>query len=532
MKRSAGILLAISSLPSKYGIGCFSESAYRFVDWLAEAGQSYWQILPLGMTSYGDSPYQSFSTFAGNPYFISLEEFIKEGLLTEEDCENADFGSDKTKVDYAKLYKNRYKLLKVAYRNFRKKPQDDRNEGIGEECRNKSLWEKKSNESAWEENRDNMEKLEKFSRANKWLDDYALFMALKNHFGGAAWSRWESDIRQGSEEAKEKYRRELEEEISFYKFLQYHFFRQWRALKKYAHKKGIKIIGDIPIYVAFDSADVWGQPELFALDENYVPKAVAGVPPDGFSADGQLWGNPLYDWDYHRKTGYEWWISRLAHCFELYDVVRIDHFRGFDEYYSVPYGEGTAKNGHWEKGPGIELFQAMEKALGKKEVIAEDLGFMTDSVRRLVKESEFPNMKVLEFAFDSRDTGSSNDYLPHNYNKNCVAYTGTHDNQTLVSWYATIQPREQKLVRDYLCDYYTPDGQLYRPLISLLMGSRARLCMIPMQDYLGLDDKSRMNTPSTVGENWKWRMKEEDMNRRLCEQIRNMTNRYGRMRTE
>lgn len=497
MKRSAGILLAISSLPSRYGIGCFSESAYRFVDWLAEAGQTYWQILPLGMTSYGDSPYQSFSTFAGNPYFISLEELVKEGLLEEKDCENTDWGMDETKVDYGKIYKNRYRLLRKAYVQYLDKCNDT-------------------------------EKINNFCTNNNWLEEYALFMALKDHFGGAPFSRWEKDIRLGQEEAKDRYRRELAENIHFYKFIQFLFFKQWHALKKYAHKKGIRIIGDIPIYVAYDSADVWTEPELFAMNENCVPKAVAGVPPDGFSAEGQLWGNPLYDWKHHRKTGYAWWIARMKHCFDMYDVVRIDHFRGFDEYYSIPYGE-TAVNGHWEKGPGLELFQALEGTLGKREVIAEDLGFMTDSVRRLVKKSNFPGMKVLEFAFDSRDTGSSNDYLPHNYKKNCVVYTGTHDNQTLVSWFQTIQSGERKMVRDYLCDHYTPDEEIHRSLISLVMESRAQLCIIPMQDYLGLDDNSRMNTPATVGENWKWRMRGEDMNRQLCKEIRGMTARYGRV---
>lgn len=495
MKRSAGILLSISSLPSKYGIGCFSESAYKFVDWLEAAGQTYWQILPLGPASYGDSPYQSFSTFAGNPYFISLEEFIKEGLLTKEECDKADMGSEPDKVDYEKLYLNRYPLLHKAYEN-----------------------------SDITNDRDFV----KFCEENDWLEDYALFMAVKNKFGGISWNEWEDDIRLREKPAMEKYKKELSNEIRYYKFLQYNFYLQWTKLKKYANDKGIKIIGDIPIYVAFDSADTWAHPELFQLDEDNVPYAVAGCPPDGFSATGQLWGNPLYKWDYHKKTDYQWWISRLKHCFDLYDVVRIDHFRGFDEYYSIPYGDETAVNGHWEKGPGIDLFKEMEKALGRKEVIAEDLGFMTDTVRQLVKDSGFPNMKVLEFAFDARDIGSGCEYLPHNYSENCIAYTGTHDNQTIKSWIETITEEERRLARDYMCDNYTPDDKLYKSFICLIMRSNANLCVIPMQDYLGCDDSCRMNTPSTVGENWKWRMKETDISDKLSKEILEMTTMYGR----
>lgn len=489
MKRSAGILLSVTSLPSNYGIGCFSESAYQFVDWLKEAGQSYWQILPLGPTSYGDSPYQSFSTFAGNPYLISLEEFIKEGLLTKEECDAAELGTDPENIDYEKLYKNRYPLLKKAY---------ERSSIQGEK-----------------------EFLD-FCRENDWLEDYALFMAVKDHFHGIAWNEWDEDIRMKKPEAVAAYRESLSQEIQYCKFLQYHFYRQWKRLKSYANANGISIIGDIPIYVAFDSADTWANPELFQLDEKNMPCAVAGCPPDGFSATGQLWGNPLYRWDYHKETGYQWWISRMRHCFELYDVVRIDHFRGFDEYYSIPYGEDTAINGQWNKGPGIELFQAIEAALGKKDVIAEDLGFITDSVRKMVDQSGFPNMKVLEFAFDARDSGGS-EYLPHNYAENCVAYTGTHDNQTIRSWFQTITEEERQMVRDYTCDRYTPDEQIAKAMIGILMRSKADLCMIPLQDYLGLDDSSRMNTPSTVGENWRWRMKKDALQPELRDEILRLT---------
>ena len=497
MNRSAGILLPLSSLPSKYGIGCFSKSAYEFVDWLKEAGQSCWQILPLGPTSYGDSPYQSFSTFAGNPYFISLEELIEEGVLTKEECDAVNFGKKEREVDYEKLYFGRYPLLRKAYErsHIHENPE----------------YQKFVAENSW------------------WLSDYALFMAVKDRFGGVEWTKWAEDIRLRWNNAMDYYRRELYFDIEFQQYMQFQFYRQWHKLKAYANERGIQLIGDIPIYVAMDSADAWAHPELFQLDAENVPVAVAGCPPDGFSADGQLWGNPLYRWDYHRETGYQWWISRLAHCFQLYDIVRIDHFRGFDEYYSIPYGETSAVNGHWEQGPGIDLFRKVEQALGWKQVIAEDLGYVTDSVRRLVQESGFPGMKVLEFAFDSRDSGCANDYLPHNYPENSVAYTGTHDNETLAGWWKSITPEEQKMARNYLCDQYTPQSKLGKCFISLILRSRAALCVIPMQDYMGLDNRSRINKPSTVGTNWKWRLTEADLTGELKAEIYGMTLRYGRM---
>lgn len=497
MNRAAGILLSITSLPSRYGIGCFSQSAYDFVDWLKEAGQTYWQILPLGCTSYGDSPYQSFSTFAGNPYFISLEALIEEGVLTKEECDSVDWGSKEDDIDYETIYKQRYPLLRKAY--------------------------ERSNISQNEEYRN-------FVAQNQWwLSDYALFMAVKDRFDGSPWNEWPEDIRLRWGYSMDYYRRELYFDIEFQQYLQYQFYKQWTALKNYANSRGIRIIGDIPIYVAMDSADTWAHPELFQLDENNIPVAVAGCPPDGFSATGQLWGNPLYRWDYHRSTGYDWWLSRLWYCFQLYDVVRIDHFRGFDEYYSIPYGEESAVNGHWEKGPGIELFRRVEQCLGWHEVIAEDLGYVTDSVRQLVRDSGFPGMKVLEFAFDSRDSGSANDYLPHNYIENCVAYTGTHDNETIAGWIDSITEEEQKMARDYLSDWYTPKDQLYRAFIGLVMRSSAKTCIIPMQDYLGYDNSCRMNKPSTVGINWRWRLTEEELSKALQAEILKITKIYGRM---
>lgn len=497
MNRGAGILLSITSLPSKYGIGCFSKSAYDFVDWLKAAGQTYWQILPLGPTSYGDSPYQSFSTYAGNPYFIDLEALIEEGVLTREECEKADMGEEEGTIDYKKMYEGRYPLLRKAYERSNISQNPD--------------YIRFMEENGW------------------WLSDYALFMAVKGRFDGAPWTEWAQDIRLRWGYAMDYYRRELYFDIEFQQYLQFTFYKQWRALKDYANRQGVRIIGDIPIYVAMDSADAWAHPELFQLDQDNVPLAVAGCPPDGFSAVGQLWGNPLYRWDYHRQTGYDWWMKRLAHCFSLYDVVRIDHFRGFDEYYSIPYGAKSAIGGHWEKGPGMDLFRRMREVLGEKGVIAEDLGYVTDSVRQLVRDTGFPGMKVLEFAFDSRDSGCANDYLPHNYTENCVAYTGTHDNETIRGWFESIREDERRLARAYICDKYTPRQYLHTSFISLIMASRANLCVIPIQDYMGYDNTCRMNKPSTVGINWKWRLKSGELTEDLQKEIRAITRRYGRL---
>ena len=497
MNRGAGILLSITSLPSKYGIGCFSKSAYDFVDWLKAAGQTYWQILPLGPTSYGDSPYQSFSTYAGNPYFIDLEALIEEGVLTREECEKADMGEEEGTIDYKKMYEGRYPLLRKAYERSNISQNPD--------------YIRFMEENGW------------------WLSDYALFMAVKGRFDGAPWTEWAQDIRLRWGYAMDYYRRELYFDIEFQQYLQFTFYKQWRALKDYANRQGVRIIGDIPIYVAMDSADAWAHPELFQLDQDNVPLAVAGCPPDAFSATGKLWGNPLNRWDYHRQTGYDWWMKRLAHCFSLYDVVRIDHFRGFDEYYSIPYGAKSAIGGHWEKGPGMDLFRRMREVLGEKEVIAEDLGYVTDSVRQLVRDTGFPGMKVLEFAFDSRDSGCANDYLPHNYTENCVAYTGTHDNETIRGWFESIREDERRLARAYICDKYTPRQYLHTSFISLIMASRANLCVIPIQDYMGYDNTCRMNKPSTVGINWKWRLKSGELTEDLQKEIRAITRRYGRL---
>lgn len=491
--RKSGILMPISALPSPYGIGALSKEAYEFVDLCKKAGQSYWQILPLGPTGYGDSPYQSFSTFAGNPYYIDLEAFVADGLLTAKECEKADFGTDPEYADYEKIYRNRFKLLRKAFERS----------NITEE-----------------------HGFQKFCRKNAfWLPDYALYMAVKNSFGGVSFCEWDEDIRLRKPEALNAYREKYADEILFYEFQQYEFAKQWKALKTYANDNGIEIIGDIPIYVAFDSADTWAHPELFQLDEERKPIAVAGCPPDAFSATGQLWGNPLYRWDYHARTDYEWWMQRIAYCCKLYDVVRIDHFRGFDEYYSIPYGDETAEFGHWEKGPGYAIFKEMKKQLGSPKVIAEDLGFLTKSVIKLVKKTGYPGMKILQFAFDA-ESGDS-DYLPHHYDKNCVVYTGTHDNDTTLSWYQTISPKDRKFANAYL-DIKRKKEVPWK-LIRAAMASVADTCIIPMQDYLELGTEARFNFPSTLGDNWKWRLLPGQFTEELAERIFRLTALYSRL---
>ena len=499
MKRYAGVLLSVTSLPSKYGIGCFDQAAYDFVDWLEKAGQRYWQILPLGATSHGgsdDSPYQAYSAFAGNPYLISLDALVEEGVLTKEECEAADFGSNPAKVDFDKLHENRFTLLHKAYERIH----------ISENPRFRTFCQKND----W------------------WLDDYALFMALKGFFNEAPFRSWPEDIRMHWGFARDYYNRELYFDIEFQKYLQFQFMEQWSRLKAYANAKHIQIVGDIPIYVSPDGADVWAHPELFQLDEHNAPTAIAGCPPDAFAADGQVWGNPLYRCDYHRATGYDWWVTRMWHSFQLYDVVRIDHFRGFDEYFSIPATESTAKNGHWEKGPGMELFRAIHARLGDVQVIAEDLGLMTDGVRKLVRDSGYPNMKVLQFAVDPADIACSNDYWPHNYNANCVVYTGTHDNETVAGWYAGLSAAAKKQVRDYLCNHDTPEAEMYKVLINLAMTSVAKDCIVPIQDHLGLPNTARMNQPGTVGFNWRWRLQPGQLTDALAEEVLAVTTRANR----
>lgn len=492
--RTSGVLLPVASLPSKYGIGAFSKEAYEFVDTLEKAGQSYWQILPLGPTGYGDSPYQSFSTFAGNPYFIDLEKLIKKGWITKDECKAYDFGDNAGYVDYEKIYNCRYEILRKAYERSRIADDVD---------------------------------FQKFCKENKeWLDDYALYTEIKAANGGKSWSEWEDDYRLRDELALEKFAKENQEGILFQKFMQYEFATQWSELKAYANKKGIEIIGDIPIYVAFDSADSWSHPELFQFDENGLPTGVAGCPPDAFSATGQLWGNPLYKWEYHKETGYAWWMKRIRHCVELYDVIRIDHFRGFDEYYSIPYGDLTAEFGHWEKGPGMDIFRTVKESLGDVKIIAEDLGFLTESVIRMVEESGYPGMKVLEFAFDSREPSN---YLPHNYDKNCVVYTGTHDNETLAGWYRELKKEDKKFALRYMGRKKLSVNEAVWEIIRLAQSSVADTCIIPIQDYLCLGNEARINHPSTLGGNWIWRLHRDEISKKLVKKIRRMTELYCRI---
>ena len=463
-RRRAGLLMPIFSLPGKYGIGSFSKEARAFADFLKEAGQSYWQILPLGPTGYGDSPYQSFSTFAGNPYFIDLEQLQEEGYLSEADCAELANASE-SQIDYGMLYEKRYPVLKKAMDRFFEKL----NTPEGQE-------EKKAFQDFCEKN-------------SFWLSSYARFM-----------------------EGKLPYPKE------FHEACQYFFQKQWLSLKAYVNSLGIQLIGDIPIYVSLDSSDVLDNPSLFQL-EGGRPKAVAGCPPDAFAENGQLWGNPLYDWEKHKETGYAWWISRMKHCFTLYDVVRVDHFRGFDEYYSIPYGDENAKRGHWEKGPGMDLFHALRKALGEQAVIAEDLGYVTESVKKLVEDSGFPGMKLLEFAFDSRESG---DYRPNTWTENTVCYTGTHDNQVLKDWFLEIEDADRQMAADYV-------GKTVEELlamdyvdffIKLTLNSRSNTAIIPYQDYCHKGKEARVNKPSVLGCNWSYRFQKEDFTKEMAEKIR------------
>ncbi len=491
MNRASGILLPVFSLPSRHGIGSFGWAAYRFVDFLAAAGQSYWQILPIGPTSFGDSPYQSFSTFAGNPYFIDLDLLCRDGLLLPEEADSVSFGKGPG-IDYARLFETRFPVLRKAFER-------------GQE-RDAEAFTAFREETA------------------AWIEDYALYMALKAHFGFKAWKHWDEDIRLRKPKALARWRKELREETDFWAYLQSLFFSQWRALKAYANRRGIRIIGDIPIYVAEDSADAWAHPDIFWFDEDLNPVKVAGVPPDAFSATGQLWGNPLYRWDVLKKRGYDWWISRVQASLTIYDVVRIDHFRGFDTYYAIPYGDKTAERGEWMQGPGIELFKVLKKDLGDLPIIAEDLGYLTPSVRKLLAESGFPGMKVLEFAFDSRE---ESDYLPHNYGKNCVVYTGTHDNDTVSGWFTSAPPKDVRFCRDYL--QLTDKEGWNWGFIRGAWGSTGELAIAQMQDFLDLGSESRINTPSTLGGNWCWRLGKRDLTAALAAKIRRITKRYGRL---
>ena len=486
--RKSGILLHISSLPSPYGIGTFGKQAYDFVDFLHDTEQSLWQILPLGPTSYGDSPYQTFSAFANNPYFVDLDFLVQEGLLEKQDIINSN--DDDRYVDYKKLYDERFIILKKAFNRFN------------------------LSDYAFQE----------FVFSNRhWLPDYALFMALKGYYKGEPWDTWDEDIRLRKPESMAYFKETLKEEIQFHEFIQYKAYSQWFALKKYANHKHVSFVGDMPIYVSYDSSDVWANPKYFQLDQERLPYFVAGVPPDNFSKDGQLWGNPLYDWDALEQDDYAWWVDRVKSAIELFDQVRIDHFIGFRNYYSIPYGHTTARLGEWKKGPGIKLFEVIKKKLGDVNIIAEDLGAVTDEVRKLLKDSGFPGMKLLQFAFDSRE---ESDYIPHLYHHHIVAYTGTHDNETTATWFSKLPKADLEY-----CLAYINCGKDQNPvdaLIKATLQSVADTAIIPIQDYLGLGDEGRMNVPSTTGNNWRWRLKSSELTKELKNKIKSFTLLYGR----
>ncbi len=489
LNRSSGILLPVFSLPSKYGIGTFGKKAYEFVDFLRLAGQKYWQILPLGHTSYGDSPYSPFSVFGGNPYFIDLEILIEEGLLEESFLENIDFGNER--IDYKKLFENRYLVLRKAWENAR-----------------------------------NSFDIDNFVIENPWVENYGLFMALKYKNKQLPWYKWDEKLI--DKEKNEIYyaKKDLEDEIRFWIFLQHLFFKQYFKLKEYANNNGISIIGDIPIYAALDSADVWWDRDVFLMDEDNLPKFVAGVPPDDFSEEGQLWGNPVFDWEYLKKTEYEWWINRINFSFKLYDVVRLDHFRGFDEFWAVPYGSENAIKGKWMKAYGKELFNKLREKSGKLNIIVEDLGIITDSVTKLKNEFSFPGMKVLQFAFDGNP---NNPYLPENYEENSVAYTGTHDNDTLRGWYEKLDNYTREYILKSLNIKEKNIDDIIFNIIKILFNNKAKWCIIPLQDFLSLGEKARINTPSTVGSNWQWRLNGSVLSEKLAVEIRALTKKSRRM---
>ena len=469
----------ISSLPNSRGIGSLGRSAYEFVDFLSSSGLSLWQVLPLCPTSYGDSPYQSPSAVAGNPYFIDIDTLISDGLLKKSEAPEYPLKA----VDYAAVYNERYNTLRKAFRRFIKAPAED--------------YEKFKTENAF------------------WLDDYALFMALKEEHGMQAWYTWEEKYMHRTADMTR-----FGKAAEFHKFLQYEFFTQWSALKAYANSKGIKIVGDMPIYVAHDSVEVWSDPKQFLLNEDLSRKVVAGVPPDYFSADGQLWGNPIYDWEYMRTTGYSWWVMRMRMALKLYDVIRIDHFRAFADYYVIPADRRDAKVGEWRPGPGMEFFDTIRRELGDPAIIAEDLGELHDCVRELVRRTCYPGMKIMQFSFDGNPY---NDFYYTNYNNNCVAYPGTHDNDTTRGWFESLSDDTKSLVRRTLG--YDGDN-VAAEITERLMSSAADTVIIPMQDFLNLPSKARMNTPSTLGGNWVWRS--SDKWTKKAGAIRKLLQKYGR----
>ena len=489
--RESGILMHITSLPSPYGVGTLGKEAYRFVDFLAKAGQRYWQILPVTPTGFGDSPYQSCSTYAGNPYLIDLDLLVEEGLLKKSEIGKISWSEDPTRVDFGRLYTHRAKVLRLAFRRFRK-----------------------------------TEKLEEFCRSNEnWIWDFAMFMALKDAAGGKPWYQWEDPLKFRDDAALTDAWHAYREEIRYYCFVQYLFEKQWEALRAYAREKGVKIIGDVPIYVPLDSADVWSNPHLFQLDEKLDPVAVAGCPPDGFNADGQLWGNPLYRWQAHKQENFAWWVRRMGAAGSRYDMVRLDHFRGFESYWAVPYGDATARGGKWMPGPGLDFVNAMHTQLPDVSMIAEDLGFLTQEVKDLLRSSGYPGMKVLLFAFDSREPS---DYSPHSYVPHSVCYTGTHDNVTTRQWFDTAPKAAVKYARQYM-NISREEGDVWGT-IRTAMATVSDLCIIPMQDYLELGADARMNFPGTQSSsNWTWRAEKGYLSAALSKRIYRLTELFGRL---
>ena len=491
--RGSGILMHITSLPGAYGVGTMGKQAYAFVDFLKKAGQSHWQLLPLNPTGYGDSPYQSCSTFAGNPYLIDLDTLVEEGLLEKSEITSVCWGDREDRVDFGLLYENRFRVLRLAYRRFT-----------------------------------DSEALDAFCRENSsWLPDFALYMALKDQNGGKPWDQWEDGLKHRDGDAIWNARQQLKDEIRYYSFIQYLFFRQWEALRAYANEKGIRIIGDVPIYVPLDSADVWTATELFQLDGDLKPTAVAGCPPDAFAEDGQLWGNPLYRWDAMEKDGYRWWVRRLEAAGQRYDIVRLDHFRGFEAYWSVPYGEETARNGQWIKGPGLPFVQTVQQQLPQLQLIAEDLGFLTQEVFDLRDGANLPGMKVLQFAFDSKEPS---EYLPHTYIQNTVCYTGTHDNMTLRQWVESLPDEVAAYASAYVGQRESEN--LVWSVIRAAASCVSDLSVVQMQDYLELGGEARMNFPGTTSCNWVWRACDGYLTDSLAEKIRAMTVLYGRLGNE
>lgn len=491
--RSSGILLHISSLPNKYGIGSLGEEAYEFVRFLKETGQKYWQVLPIGPTSYGDSPYQTFSAFAGNPYFIDLDMLIKDGLINKDEIfENI---NNTELVNYERLYKTRFLILNKAYKRF---------EQLNTCCH----------------------EFENFKNENDyWLHDYALFMTLKSKLPEGNWKSWPVEYQNRHSSTCLEIEKNSNIQLEYWKFIQFLFFTQWNNLKKYANSLGIEIIGDMPIYVAYDSSDVWANPLLWQLDSHYNPTVVAGVPPDYFSKTGQLWGNPIYNYKLMKEDNYSWWLKRIRESFKLFDVVRIDHFRGFESYYAIPYLDKTAINGRWIKGPGMDLFNIIKKELGDLNIIAEDLGFLTSEVQELLKASGFPGMKVLQFAFDDGED-KDNDYLPHNHLYNSICYTGTHDNKTLKEWLDDLTPDVKKFCFEY-CNI-TSEEDAIDQIICTALASVSRITIIPLQDYLHLGKEARFNTPSTLGSNWQWRLNVKSLTQELKNKILRYTKLYKR----